>query len=482
MKYRLLGPVEVAAEDGPVALGGPKPRAVLAVLLLNANRPVSTERLAVALWGEDAPAGAAKTVQVHVSRLRKALPDADVVTTTPAGYQLTVQPASSTSTASSSFSTTAAARCEPAIPTRRAPRCDEALALWRGDHALADVAFEPFAAPEINRLEDERLAALETRADAELAAGRHAALVGELQRLVAAHPSRERFAGAADARPLPLGPPDGGAGGLSRGACARSSSTAASSRARSCGGCTKRSSGRTSRCARLRRWSYLPSSTPPPRRRWRGEPPSSRGWRRLGSRHARGRDRSSTLTGERGIGKTRLAAELAGEVHRHGAAVLYATGAGPPATVRAMFARAREATDPLLAVVDDADRLTPDLRAELEQLAASLAGLPVLVVAGARDDAAARARERPCAAGARAARRRGGRGGRRHLRARATAGRPARAVRCSRRAAGCPRRVHEVASDWARREAARRVERGGRAGGQRARPSCARWRPSSPAA
>ena len=92
MKYRLLGPVEVAAEDGPVALGGPKPRAVLAVLLLNANRPVSTERLALALWGEDAPAGAAKTVQVHVSRLRKALPDADVVTTTPAGYQLTVRP------------------------------------------------------------------------------------------------------------------------------------------------------------------------------------------------------------------------------------------------------------------------------------------------------------------------------------------------------------------------------------------------------
>ena len=75
MQFRILGPLEVHGDHGSVALGGAKPRAVLAVLLLHANEPVSAERLALALWGEDAPGGAVKTVQVHVSRLRKALGD-----------------------------------------------------------------------------------------------------------------------------------------------------------------------------------------------------------------------------------------------------------------------------------------------------------------------------------------------------------------------------------------------------------------------
>ena len=79
MDFRILGPLEARNERGAVALGGVKPRAVLAVLLLHANEPVSAERLAVALWGEDAPAGAVKTVQVHVSRLRKALGDPEAV-------------------------------------------------------------------------------------------------------------------------------------------------------------------------------------------------------------------------------------------------------------------------------------------------------------------------------------------------------------------------------------------------------------------
>ena len=73
MDVRLLGPLEVLADDRAVALPGPKLRALLAVLALHADRSVSTERLALALWGEEAPAGAVKTVQVHVSRLRKGL-------------------------------------------------------------------------------------------------------------------------------------------------------------------------------------------------------------------------------------------------------------------------------------------------------------------------------------------------------------------------------------------------------------------------
>src|SRR5919199_3672608 len=92
MEFKVLGPLEVRRDGTALALPGGKPRAVLAVLLLRANEPVSAERLAVALWGEDAPAGAAKTVQVHVSRLRKALGDPDLLTTTPGGYRLRVRP------------------------------------------------------------------------------------------------------------------------------------------------------------------------------------------------------------------------------------------------------------------------------------------------------------------------------------------------------------------------------------------------------
>ena len=91
MDFQILGPLEVHSERGAVRLEGLKPRAVLAMLLLHPNEPVSAERLAVGLWGEDAPAGAVKTVQVHVSRLRKALGDPEAVSTTPAGYRLRVR-------------------------------------------------------------------------------------------------------------------------------------------------------------------------------------------------------------------------------------------------------------------------------------------------------------------------------------------------------------------------------------------------------
>src|ERR671930_2687017 len=93
MHFGILGPLEVTASSGgPVALGGARARALLAVLLLHANEPVSAERLAVGLWGDDAPPGAIKTVQVHMSRLRKALGDGEIVQTTPAGYRLRVLP------------------------------------------------------------------------------------------------------------------------------------------------------------------------------------------------------------------------------------------------------------------------------------------------------------------------------------------------------------------------------------------------------
>src|SRR4051794_41980717 len=92
MDFQILGPLEVHGERGAVGLEGLKPRAVLAILLLHANEPVSAERLAVGLWGQDAPAGAGKTGQGHVSRLRKALGDPEAGSTTPAGYPVGGRP------------------------------------------------------------------------------------------------------------------------------------------------------------------------------------------------------------------------------------------------------------------------------------------------------------------------------------------------------------------------------------------------------
>ena len=194
MEFRILGPFEVYADGRAVALGGTRPRALLAVLVLHPNEPVSAERLALALWGVDAPAGAVKTIQVHVSRLRKALRDPGAVVTTAAGYRLRLRHGELDAErfeqlCSDGLDALAAGRAEQAAAMLR-----EALALWRGP-PLADLAGMSFAEAEITQLEEQRLAALEARVDADLAAGRHAELVGELQRLTSQYPLRERLHG-----------------------------------------------------------------------------------------------------------------------------------------------------------------------------------------------------------------------------------------------------------------------------------------------
>ena len=140
MEFLILGPIEVRDGSGAVALGGIKPRAVLAVLLLNANEPVSAERLALALWGEDAPGGAVKTVQVHVSRLRKALGDPDV----DRDDARRLQPARARRRARRRALRAPRRGRAPRAGRRRRPRTRatllrEALALWRGP-ALAELA------------------------------------------------------------------------------------------------------------------------------------------------------------------------------------------------------------------------------------------------------------------------------------------------------------------------------------------------------
>jgi DNA-binding SARP family transcriptional activator len=187
VEFRLLGPLEAVEDDRPLALGGAKQRALLAVLLLNANQAVSSDRLIDELWGESPPATAGKIVQVYVSRLRKQLGEARLLTRRP-GYLLRVDPGELDLARFERL--VAEAREEDAAAAGAKLRA--ALDLWRGP-PLADLAYERVAQAETVRLEELRWAALELRIDADLAAGRAAELVGELESLVAAQPLRERL-------------------------------------------------------------------------------------------------------------------------------------------------------------------------------------------------------------------------------------------------------------------------------------------------
>ncbi len=186
-EFRILGPLEVLAADGePLALGGQKQRALLAMLLLRANEVISTEVLVDALWGEHPPRTATTSLQNSVSALRKLL-GPDVVVTRPPGYRLVVDPESIDLVRFERL----VASARGLEPEERGARLREALALWRGE-PLAEVAFEPFASAEVRRLEELRLATLEERIDADVAAERYAELVPELEAFVGRHPLRER--------------------------------------------------------------------------------------------------------------------------------------------------------------------------------------------------------------------------------------------------------------------------------------------------
>lgn len=188
MYFRILGPLEVVEDGHPLALGGPRQRALLAILLLRVNQVVSSDRLIDELWGESAPPTAAKAVQVYVSKLRKQIGVKKLVTRAP-GYMLVLD--ESELDLSRFERLVAQARLEPA---RAAELLREALALWSGA-PLADLEYEAFAQAEIARLEELRLTVLEERIEADLSAGGHRAALGELEALVAAHPLRERLTG-----------------------------------------------------------------------------------------------------------------------------------------------------------------------------------------------------------------------------------------------------------------------------------------------
>jgi DNA-binding SARP family transcriptional activator len=187
MEFRLLGPLQVLERGRSVPLGGPKQRSVLALLLLHPDETVSTDLIAEALWDGSPPVSASKAIQMCMSRLRKEL-GSDRLVTRPPGYTLHV---GSEELDVARFQTLLDAS-RGADPADAARLLREALALWRG-RPLADLAYESFAQPHIARMDALRLTALEARIDADLATGRHAELIGELDALVLEHPLRERL-------------------------------------------------------------------------------------------------------------------------------------------------------------------------------------------------------------------------------------------------------------------------------------------------
>jgi DNA-binding SARP family transcriptional activator len=189
LEFRILGPLEAVADGAQVPIGGAKQRALLALLLLEGGRVVSNDRLIDALWAGEPPATASASLQNFVSQLRKAL-GPDTIETRPPGYRVRLETAELDLARVRRFVDEARA----SDPPRRARLLSEALSLWRGD-ALAELAYEEFAQPELARLAELRLTLVEEHAEAELAVGHHAELVPELERLVREHPLRERLRG-----------------------------------------------------------------------------------------------------------------------------------------------------------------------------------------------------------------------------------------------------------------------------------------------
>jgi DNA-binding SARP family transcriptional activator len=191
LDFRILGPLDVVEGGESLPLGGSRQRALLALLLTRANEVVSADRLIDELWGEQPPQNAANALQYHVSQLRKALAPNDVVVTQEPGYLIRI--------GSNDLDLLRFERlvdeAQRAAPDAAARLLLEALELWRGP-PLVDLAHESFVQTEMLRLDELRLRALELRFDAELALGRNAELVGDLEVLVRENPLRERLRAA----------------------------------------------------------------------------------------------------------------------------------------------------------------------------------------------------------------------------------------------------------------------------------------------
>src|SRR4249919_887894 len=191
MEFRVLGPLEVVDDEGPLPLQGGKQRALLACLLLRANQVVSSETLIDVLWGDNAPETATHTLHVYVSQLRKVLrqarsPHQAGLVTEGRGYMLEVDPDDIDLDRFERIAAAGREALEEGHDADAATRFAQALGLWRGQ-PLSDLPYEGFPRQEIVRLEELYLAATEDRIEADLRLGRHTQLVGELKKLVRDH-------------------------------------------------------------------------------------------------------------------------------------------------------------------------------------------------------------------------------------------------------------------------------------------------------
>ena len=190
-QLQILGPLEARGPEGPVGLGGPRQRAVLAVLAIHLGEAVSMDRLADQVWAGEPPPTATRTLQAYLSHLRRALaPTGLDIERKGAGYALAGDPELVDARLLESLHDEARRALDAGDPGRARPLLTTALALGAGE-PLLDFAYEPFAQPEILRLQELRLSALEHRIEADLRLGRHGELVAELEALVHAHPLRE---------------------------------------------------------------------------------------------------------------------------------------------------------------------------------------------------------------------------------------------------------------------------------------------------
>jgi WD40 repeat protein/DNA-binding SARP family transcriptional activator len=436
MDVHLLGPVEVVSDETSVALGGPKQRALLAMLALEAGSTVSVERLIDGLWGDDPPATAAKLVQLYVSHLRKAMArcaDDGAIATRGGGYELRV-----------GRHQVDAARFERLLAQGAAR---EALSLWRGP-PLGDVAKEPFAAPEIRRLDELRTAALEVAIDQDLEAGRHREVLPELESLLAREPLRERLHGQ---RMLALYRCGRQADALEAYRQARATLVEQI-------GVEPGPDLRRLHDAILRQDPSLDTPAEETGRPGRSTPLLGRDaeLERLRSLWWRAREAggaSVLVTGGRGTGKTRLARELAHEVRRERGAVVWCDGEGDPDVAFRAAADARRAERPTLLVMDDLDRAPGRIQDAFRQLAAGLPRAPLLVLTTATEPDGIAANEMlalgglaPDAAAALA---------RFHAGARDGGDLPV--DRIVEETGGVPALVQEAAAEWTRAQAVRRL-------------------------
>ena len=185
VEFRILGPLEVVAGGRVVPLDARKPRALLAILLLRANEPVTREHLIDEIWAGRPPPSATKVLQTYVSQLRRTF-GRDVIRSVPAAYELRADVGSLDLLRFQQL----VGNARDVGPAEANGRLREALSLWRGQ-PLAEFASESWAQSEIGRLEELHIEAVQQRIETDLALGASAELVPELELLVGQHPHRE---------------------------------------------------------------------------------------------------------------------------------------------------------------------------------------------------------------------------------------------------------------------------------------------------